>query len=60
MHTPESGALVRLPLSSEQKSQVKTATGLDGEAIELTVEELEQRITPRLSSNRNETMLTGW
>jgi hypothetical protein len=40
-----------------QKSQVRDATGRDGEAIELTVEELEERIAPRLAANHNETML---
>jgi hypothetical protein len=37
---------VRLELTEEQKAQVKAATGKDARAIELNVEELEQRIAP--------------
>jgi hypothetical protein len=38
---------VRLELTEEQKAQIKTATGKDARAIELNVEELEERIAPR-------------
>ena len=38
---------VRLELTEEQKAQVKAATGKDARAIELNVEELEQRIAPK-------------
>ncbi len=41
-------ATVRISLTPEQASVVKTATGRDAEAIELTVEELEKRIAPTL------------
>ena len=37
---------IRLELTEEQKAQVKAATGKDARAIELNVEELEQRIAP--------------
>ena len=37
---------VRLPLTNEQKEMVRKATGKDAEAVELTVEELEDRIAP--------------
>jgi len=37
---------VRLPLSPDQKVQVKAATSKDAEAIELTATELEERIAP--------------
>jgi hypothetical protein len=37
----------RIELTAEQKAQVRTATGLDAEAVELSVEELEERIAPR-------------
>jgi hypothetical protein len=40
-----SGTL-RLTLSPEQKEQVRKATGKDAEAVELSVEELEERIAP--------------
>jgi hypothetical protein len=36
----------RINLTPEQKSQVKNATGKDAEAVELSVEELEERIAP--------------
>jgi len=36
----------RLPLTHEQKEMVRKATGKDAEAVELTVEELEDRIAP--------------
>jgi hypothetical protein len=36
----------RIKLTEEQKSQVRNATGKDAEAVELSVEELEERIAP--------------
>lgn len=38
--------IVRISLTAEQKEQLKTATGKDAEAIELTVQELEERVAP--------------
>ena len=57
--------VVRLELTDAQQMQVKRATGRDSVAIELTVEELEERIAPtgtssdpgRLASNHNEPLL---
>jgi len=56
---------VRIDLTTEQRTQVRKATGRDSVAIELTVEELEERIAPsgiategRLASNHNETLLS--
>ena len=40
--------IIRIELTSEQKEQVKEITQQSAEAIELTVEELEQRIAPRI------------
>jgi hypothetical protein len=57
MQTPQEKYLVRFDLSSEQRERIKRLTGRDSEALELTVEELEERIAPRLSSNHNETLL---
>jgi hypothetical protein len=37
---------IRIQLTEEQKKQVQDATGRNGEALELTVEELEERIAP--------------
>lgn len=39
----------RIKLTPEQKAQVRTATGKDAEAVELSVEELEERIAPGYS-----------
>ena len=50
--------IVRIPLTPAQQGQVKRIIQREGDAIELTVEELEDRIVPRLSSNHNETVLT--
>lgn len=50
-------ATIRIALTPDQRRQVERTTGRDGQAIELTVEELEERIAPRLSSNHNETLL---
>ena len=36
----------RIQLTPEQKEQVRRRTGKDAEAIELSVEELEERIAP--------------
>jgi hypothetical protein len=36
----------RIHLTPEQKNQVRNATGKDAEAVELSVEELEERIAP--------------
>jgi hypothetical protein len=35
-----------LTLTQEQKEQIRRTTGKEAEAIELTVEELEERIAP--------------
>jgi hypothetical protein len=36
----------RITLTPDQKDQVRRATGRDAEAVELSVEELEERIAP--------------
>ena len=38
---------IRIDLTPEQKAKVRDATGKDAEAVELSVEELEERIAPR-------------
>ena len=66
MRTPNrKDPVVRLELTEAQQVQVKRATGRDSVAIELTVEELEERIAPsgagadpgRLAGNHNEPLL---
>ena len=42
----------RIQLTPEQKSQVKNATGKEAEAVELSVEELEERIAPGVTKPR--------
>jgi hypothetical protein len=36
----------RIELTPEQKAQIRDVTGKDAEAVELSVEELEERIAP--------------
>ena len=36
----------RIELTPDQKAKVREATGKDAEAVELSVEELEERIAP--------------
>jgi uncharacterized small protein (DUF1192 family) len=40
------GETFRLTLTEEQKKAVRNATGKNAEALELSVEELEERIAP--------------
>lgn len=37
---------IRIELTDEQKKQIKDASGQDVQALEITAQELEQRITP--------------
>jgi uncharacterized small protein (DUF1192 family) len=37
---------VRIELTPAQKANIRNATGKDAEAVELSVEELEERIAP--------------
>ena len=37
----------RIELTPEQKAKIRNVTGKDAEAVELSVEELEERIAPR-------------
>lgn len=41
---------VRIPLTPEQKDQVRASTGVNVDAIELSAKELEERIAPRASA----------
>ncbi len=42
----ESNRQVRIRLTQEQQAMVREATGKDAEAIELSTQELEERIAP--------------
>jgi len=42
----ESKGQFRIELTPEQKAKIRNATGKDAEAVELSVEELEERIAP--------------
>jgi uncharacterized small protein (DUF1192 family) len=44
--------IFRITLTPEQKEQVRRRTGKDAEAIELSVEELEERIAPAMTGTR--------
>ena len=41
--------IVRIELTPEQKQLIKDEVGKEGEAVELTVKELEERIAPRIA-----------
>jgi hypothetical protein len=43
---------LRLTLTSEQKDQIRKATGKDAQVLELSVEELEERIAPTVATHR--------
>ena len=58
MKKTEQERTFRLQLTAEQRAVVKDATGRQEETLEFQVEELEERITPRLASNHMETLLT--
>ena len=47
MTTKNEKEIVRIDLNQAQKEQLKAKVGRDAEAIELTVQELEERIAPR-------------
>ena len=40
-----------LKLTEQQKAEVKELTGKDGDVVALTVEELEERIAPKIILN---------
>jgi hypothetical protein len=42
----ESKGQFRIELTPEQKAKIRNATGKDADAVELSVEELEERIAP--------------
>ena len=42
---------IRIELTDEQKKLVKEEIGRDAKAIELTVEDLEQRLSPSVKGN---------
>lgn len=48
MENPNKKEIVRIDLNDAQKQQVKDSTGKSAEAIELSVQELEERIAPRV------------
>ena len=49
--------VLRIELAKDQQAQVKRATSRDGVVVELTVQELEERIAPGFTENHNETLL---
>jgi hypothetical protein len=46
MNQPEQKPQVKIRLTEEQKKQLQQETGVEANAIEFTVEELEARIAP--------------
>jgi len=46
--TANKGGTFRLTLTEDQKKAIRSATGKDAEALELKIEELEERIAPMI------------
>ena len=57
MQTPQQKEVGHIQLTQEQKEQLERTPEREGETIDLRVEELEERIAPRLAQNHNETFL---
>jgi hypothetical protein len=57
MPAPATPPSVRITLTPSQRAQVRRALDRDAEEIELRIEELEERIAPRLATNHNEPVL---
>ena len=53
----EQGSPITIRLTEEQRAAIKGECGLDTETLDLYMEELEERIAPRLSSNHNQNLL---
>ena len=49
MSTENQPTFVRIALTEEQRAQVRQSTGVEADAIELSVKELEDRIAPKVS-----------
>jgi hypothetical protein len=59
MDTPEQPQMIRIELTGAQRDELRRLTGRDADALELRVEELEERIAPKLAANHNETLLSA-
>jgi hypothetical protein len=59
MSTNRETTIIRIELTPEQSEKIKAEIGRPATSLELTVQELEARITPftRLALNHNETLL---
>jgi hypothetical protein len=57
--TNKETTIIRIELTPEQSEKIKAEIGRPAATLELTVQELEARITPfnRLALNHNETLL---
>ena len=55
MRTSQVKEAVGVPRTPEQREQASLTRRQDGDTVELRVEELEERIAPKLASNHNET-----
>ena len=57
MQSPQQKEVGHIQLTQEQMEQLEHTPEPEGETIDLRVEELEERIAPRLAQNHNETFL---
>ena len=51
MTNDKAADMIRIELTTEQKRIIKTATDRDANAIELSIQQLEERIAPTISLN---------
>jgi hypothetical protein len=49
MSTEYKPGFVRLTLTEDQRAQVRASVGIEAAAIELSVQELEERIAPKVT-----------
>jgi hypothetical protein len=59
MSSKKENATIRIELTPQQSEKIQTETGRTVTTIELTVQELEARLTPfhMIAANHNETLL---
>ena len=57
MQSPEQKEVAPIQLTQHQKEELERIPERKGETVDLRVEELEERVAPRLASNHNETFL---
>ena len=58
-NTSSKASFVRLELTSEQQMQVRASIGIEASAIELSAQELEERIAPAIRVTMSDLLVSG-